>query len=101
MPERDRKNVSHHILPTSANLLGICFLIVTFIKASGLKNRTIIDDFAGLAIIIFLFASIFSYAAMRSAAKSEVYERVADLIFILGLGLMALATLIVAFEVII
>lgn len=100
MPESDRKNVSHHILPTAANLLGICFLIVTFIKASGLKNKTVLDDFAGLGIIIFLFASIFSYAAMRSATKAEVYERIADLIFISGLGLMAFITLIIAFEVI-
>ena len=43
----DRNNISRHILPTSSNLLGLCFVILTFIKLSKIANETIIDETIG------------------------------------------------------
>ncbi len=88
--KNDRRNMSKHILPTSGNLLGLCFAILSFIKLSGLANETIIDEIIVIAIVLFLFASIVSYASMRSSEKEERYERIAEFIFLGGLSLLGI-----------
>jgi hypothetical protein len=40
----NKKNIARHILPTSANLSGLYFVILSFIKVSKLGNETIIDE---------------------------------------------------------
>lgn len=82
--------MSKHILPTSGNLLGLCFAILSFIRVSGLANETIIDEILVLAIVLFLSASIVSYASMRSLKKEEHYERIAEFIFLGGLSLLGI-----------
>lgn len=98
----DKKNVSRHILPTSSNLLGLCFVILNFIKLLKV-NRTekmLMDKFVGASVIFFLLSSIFSYASMRSKRKPELYEKIADVIFIIGLFFLSIISVITAFEVI-
>jgi hypothetical protein len=95
----DRKNMAKHILPTSANLLGLCFVIFTlkkFGKADGVER--IIDKMDGVVIIIFLAASVLSYASMRSAKNSDHYEKIADMVFLVGLFLLSLVALITVYE---
>jgi len=77
----NKKNISRHILPTSSNLLGLCFVILTFIKLSRIANETIIDESIGSLIFLFLVSSVMSYISMRSKRKSELYEKIADFIF--------------------
>jgi hypothetical protein len=95
-----RKNMSRHILPTSSNLLGLCFVILTFIKLSKIANETIIDESIGILIIIFLTSSVFSYFSMRAKRNAEFYEKIADSIFLGGLCLLTLVSLVIIFEVI-
>jgi hypothetical protein len=95
----NRKNISRHILPTSSNLLGLCFVILTFIKLSKLANETIIDESIGILIIFFLSSSVLSYISMRANLKSELYEKIADSVFLAGLCLLTLVSLVVIFEV--
>jgi multisubunit Na+/H+ antiporter MnhG subunit len=95
-----RKLISHHILPTAANLLGLCFVILGFIKVMSFGAETLIDELVAVAIVIFLVASIFSYASIRSKEKSDVYERVADTVFISGLGLLTAIALVIVFEIV-
>jgi hypothetical protein len=93
--------MSRHILPTSANLLGLCSVIISFIKfwARG-RVETIIDDLVGVAVILFLFSSILSYTSMRSKRKTELFEKIADIIFLGGLIFLSPISLILVFEVI-
>jgi hypothetical protein len=93
-----RNNISRHILPTSSNLLGLCFVILTFIKLSKIANETIIDETIGVLIFSFLVSSILSYTSMRAKRKFELYEKIADLIFLLGLFLLAVISLVIVFE---
>lgn len=97
---RNSNNMTKHILPTSANLLGICFAILSFIKLSKLGAETIIDEICAMNILIFLAASVLSYASIRSKRKGELYERLADIIFLIGLSLLALLSLIIVFEIV-
>jgi hypothetical protein len=85
-------------LPTSSNLLGLCFVILTFIKLSKIANETIIDETIGVLIFSFLVSSILSYTSMRAKRKFELYEKIADLIFLLGLFLLAVISLVIVFE---
>jgi hypothetical protein len=99
MPEsKDRKNVAKHILPTSANLLGLCFVVLSYIRLAKLSAETIIDESLGVVIVLFLFSSIFSYASMRSNRHSEIYEKIADIIFLIGLGFLTFVAMLVLFE---
>ena len=97
-----KKNVSRHILPTSANLLGLCFVILNFIRLLKVNKaeKMLMDKFVGVSVIFFLLSSIFSYASMRSKKKPEFYEKIADVIFLIGLFFLSIISVITAFEVI-
>jgi len=99
MENENKKNISKHILPTSSNLLGLCFVILTFIKLSKVANETIVDESVGSLIILFLSSSILSYVSMRAKRKSDVYEKFADIIFLVGLCLLTVVSLVIVFEV--
>jgi hypothetical protein len=100
MENENRRNISRHILPTSSNLLGLCFVILTFIKLSKIANETIIDETIGLLIMLFLISSVLSYISMRAKRKSEVYEKIADVILLVGLCLLTLVSMVIIFEAI-
>ena len=95
-----KKYISHHILPTAANLLGLCFVILSVIKIMKLGAETIIDELVAFGVVIFLIASIFSYASIRSTTRSEVLEKIADIVFLVGLGLLTVTSFIIVFEII-
>jgi len=95
----DRMYISHHILPTAANLLGLCFVILSFMKVTRMGLETIIDELVAAAIVIFLTACVFSYASIRSSKGDDSYERVADSIFMSGLFLLTMAALVIVFEI--
>jgi hypothetical protein len=98
--ENNKKNISRHILPTSANLLGLCFVILSFIKVLKLGNETVIDEMVAVAIVLFFIASFFSYLSMRSHRQAELCERIADTIFLIGLFLLSVCSFLVAYEAI-
>ncbi len=98
--QKDGKNISKHILPTSANLLGLCFILINFMKLWKMNRRVdiIIDRFVGLSIVLFLVASVFSYMSMRSVNKAALYEKIADMIFLAGLFFVTIISLMIVFE---
>ena len=98
--DQNEKNISHHILPTSSNLLGLCFVILSFMKVTKTGMETVIDEMVSTAIVVFLAASILSYASIRSRAGTERLEKAADVIFLCGLGLLTMTALITIFEIV-
>jgi hypothetical protein len=96
MTEREHQSLCQHILGTSANLLGISFAIFTLIRALNIGESTYIDELAIVAVFFFLGSCLFSYASMRSRKHWALYEKIADLIFISGLGFMSILTLVLA-----
>lgn len=87
------KNVSHHILPASANLLGICFLIFSLVHLRDNPDASLLDEFCAFAIVVFLIASICSYLSIRSE-QNQVFEKIADVSFILGLCILTGAAIL-------
>lgn len=93
-------NKSPHILNTSSNLLGLCFLVLTYIRVQKLQSITIIDDVITIAIVFFMASSILSFLSLRSnTKKSESFENIADYTFLIGLFLLFGITMLVAFNI--
>jgi magnesium-transporting ATPase (P-type) len=93
-------SVAYHILPTSSNLLGLCFVILSFMRITKMGLETIIDELVSTAIFVFLISSVMSYAAIRSVNKADYYEKIADIIFLVGLVLLTVTAIIIVFEII-
>lgn len=85
---RDEKYLAQHLLPASSNLLGLCFLIFSFIRVTDKGSTTILDELIIIPIILFFVSSFLSYLTIRSHAKN--YEKYADKVFIIGLASLAL-----------
>ncbi|WP_316793901.1 hypothetical protein [Pedobacter frigoris] len=92
-------NKSPHILNTSANLLGLCFIVLTSIKVSKMEDSTLIDETTALAIILFMASCIISFISMRkTSGPNEKLEKVADFVFLSGLIVLFLTTMMITFN---
>lgn len=93
------KENSPHILNASSNLLGICFIVLTSLKLLNKGSQTIIDDITLGAIILFMGSCIFSFLSLRSKSNvGEKLEKAADYMFIAGLLLLFVTTLLFSFN---
>ena len=92
---------STHILNASSNLLGICFLVLTSLKVLNKSDQTIIDEITTVAIFLFMTSCILSFLSLRSLNDSgKKLESVADIIFLTGLTLLFVTTVLFAFNII-
>jgi len=95
------ENKSPHILNTSATLLGLCFIVLTSIKVSKMQDSTLIDETTALAIILFMVSSILSFLSMRKEkGVNDRLEKIADIMFLSGLIVLFLTTMMVTFNVV-
>ncbi len=96
-----KEHTTSHILNTSANLLGFCFIVLTSVKISKLEESTYIDEGAAMAIIIFMCSCILSFIAMRNPnSNSRKLENTADLFFLFGLIVLFATTVLIVFNTI-
>ena len=95
------ENRSPHILSTSDNLLGICFIVLTSLKKLNLSDSSLIDEFAVAAVMFFMASCILSFISMRKGESiSQRLEKTADFIFLSGLVILFIATILIAFNLI-
>ena len=94
-------NKAPHILNTSANLLGICFLILTSIQVLNVAAKTIIDSIIAIAILLFTSSCFLSFVAMRiENGVSNRYEKIADYIFLAGLSVLFITSMLLVLNII-
>jgi predicted transporter len=97
----EKNDKSPHVLSASSNLLGLCFIVLTSLRVLHLDGKTIIDECTAAALVMFMVSSILSFLSMRSKkAKSDQYEKIADIIFLLGLFFLFTTTMLVTFNII-
>ena len=97
----ERNNKSPHILNTSSNLFGLCFVVLTSLKALKLDKNTYVDELTVVSMFLFLASCMLSFLSIRSKTnRSEQYERIADNIFLGGLVSLFITTLFIMFNVI-
>lgn len=91
--------LSHHILPSSATMVGVCITAVSIVKLIRLSGiGSLVNHLLAFNSLIFLTSAVLSYAAMRSARHVRC-ERWADIAFISGLAVLSACTIIVAFAI--
>jgi hypothetical protein len=92
---------SPHILNASSNLLGICFVVLTSLKLFKISHKTIIDEITVFAIILFMLSCILSFLSIRGNIKtSGRYENIADYLFLGGIFLLFLTTILFSLNII-
>lgn len=96
-----KEDKSPHILNTSANLMGFCFIVLTSVKISKLNESSFIDEGAALAIILFMTSCLLSFLAIRGTnLPSKKLEQTADILFLSGLIVLFITTMLIAFNII-
>ncbi len=85
----ESRNKSTHILNTSANLMGICFVVFSSLKSIKISDHTYIDEFTALAMFLFMISCTLSFLSIRSQSKNSLkYEIIADYVFLSGLFIL-------------
>jgi uncharacterized membrane protein YkgB len=94
-------NKSNHILNASSNLLGLCFVVLTSLKLLNISHRTIIDELTGCAIVLFMASCFLSFLSIRGSRMGDRFEDIADYLFLSGIILLFLTTLLFSFNIIV
>ena len=90
--------LSHHILPTSATMIGVCMTVMS-IGHLGPRDdmRLLIDRMLAADALVFLASALLSFISMRAPRLSAKLESWGEMVFIAGLALLALGAVILAF----
>ena len=96
--------LSRHILPTSATMIGICTTLIGLVKVAEAKiGPTRVDEYAALAALLFLVSAMSSYLSIRYARQARVSskcEKIADMLFLVGLFSITFIAMLFAYEAI-
>ena len=94
-------DLSHHILPNSATMVGVCIMVISIVKSMGpgLANY-LIDKALAVDSLLFMISALLSFSSIRLVQSTDRLERWAEMIFLLGLVSMTLITIIFSFEII-
>ena len=93
-------DLSHHILPNSATMVGVCIMVISIVKSMnpGLTNY-LIDKALAIDSLSFMVSALLSFSSIRLEQSTELLERWAEIIFLVGLVSMTLITVIFSFEI--
>lgn len=97
----EKSEKSSHILSVSANLLGLCIIVLTSIKAMNIGAKTYLDELTAISVAMFMSSCVFSFMSIwRYSKGSERYEKIAEIIFMLGLFSLFATTMLLTFNII-
>ncbi len=101
MIKQNPNDLSHHILPTSATMVGVCITVISIVKVMnpGLINY-LIDKALAIDSVLFMISALLSFSSVRSAQSTVRLERWAEVLFLIGLVSMTLITVVFSFEII-
>lgn len=101
MTNRNSNNLSHHVLPNSATMVGVCITVISIVKTlnQGVINY-LIDKALAVDSILFMISAVLSFWSIRSEESALNLERWAEIIFLIGLLSMTVITVIFSFEII-
>jgi hypothetical protein len=92
-----RKNqIDHHIFNGSVALIAVCLTVISLFKVTKTGVETYADEMMGVATMIFILAAFLSYSSLRNENNSW-FEKIADILFFLGLLLMLVSGAVILF----
>ena len=94
-------DLSHHILPNSATMVGVCIMVISIVKSMnpGLANY-LIDKALAIDSLLFMISALLSFSSIRLRKSTDRLERWAEMVFLIGLVSMTLITVVFSFEII-
>ena len=94
-----KSEISYHILPVSATMVGVCMTVISLMQLAP-KNRLALfaDELLAVDGLLFLISTIMSYWTIRPSPSSRAIELWADRLFLVGMILMVVISFVVAFE---
>ena len=98
--EKNEFTLANHILPTSSNLLGICFVLLSFIKLIKIATSTYLDEALLIPILLLFAASFFYYLSLRNNRTNFPHEKLADLMFMAALLVLTVISVVIVFQII-
>lgn len=92
--------LSAHILPTSATMIGVCLtaLYISMLGSAG-AARMLVDKLLAVDALVFLVSAALSFLSLRRKHSRQLHEEVAEVIFLAGLGILVLVAIVLAFVV--
>ena len=104
-PTNDRRDqICVHIFQVSATLVGVCLTVLGLLRIVRRLRPvgTMADEMLTLDALMFLGSCMWAYAALRAptTARRRKLERIADAVFLGGLGPMTLLCALIAYELI-
>lgn len=101
MRSRNNNDLSHHILPNSATMVGVCIMVISIVKSLPFNTvNHFIDKALAVDSVLFMVSALFSFLSIRLEHSNLRFERWAEMIFIVGLVSMTMITVIFSFEII-
>jgi hypothetical protein len=100
MENKNNNDLSHHILPNSATMVGVCIMVISIVKS--LPSNTVnyfIDKALAIDSLLFMISALFSFLSIRLENSTLRFERWAEIIFIVGLVSMTMITMVFSFEI--
>ena len=87
------RDISIHVFTASSALVGVCLTVISIVRSLSISRgvETLVDDLLAVDAMVFLCSCVLSYSALRTPVAKRMHrvERVADAIFLLGMGCMA------------
>jgi hypothetical protein len=81
-------------------MIGVCMTVVSIVKIVHLSGiGLVIDKLLAANSIIFLMSAILSFMSMQRTEGGARLERWAETTFLFALGLVAIAAVMLAFEI--
>lgn len=99
--KRMKEPRSPHVLNASSNLIGICFLVITSLRFFSKSSLTLIDELSSVAMVFFMSAALLSFLSLnRQSRRGLLLERIASILFLIGLVILFFITMFFSFRLI-
>ncbi len=81
-------------------MIGVCMTVLSIGHlGSGGPWRMVIDKLLAVDALVFLVSALLSFISMRVSRSASTHESRAEVVFIFGLGLLALGAVGLAFAI--
>ncbi len=93
----EMKQIDHHIFNGSIAMLAVSITVVSLFRVTKTGVETYADEVMGIAAVVFMASAFLSYMSLRKN-NQVLLERIADILFFIGLVLTILTGVIILFD---
>ncbi len=79
-------------------MLGFCFVVISYLHASGKEEKTLVDELTMVAMIAFMTNCLLSFLSVRSVKfQTQAYINLTSAIFLAGVIILFGIVVLIAF----